>query len=211
MMTRWKKEEISKKKRKFFINKDLDLKVQTNVSFTTTTRIIHVTNFIFHFIIHFIFHFTIHLISHFTIHLIFHFICVLISILKIRKFNIHTTRTILYDFQLTRDFIYENMNFWKKKYCYDHILRNSITFCLDISLKISWQTIFFQCLYELESNRLQRLFMNHFDSLKTSNWTSRFKDFKRESNDIDQICERSFVSRYDILEFSFYENALNNR
>ena len=34
---------------------------------------------------------------------------------------------------------------------------------------------------------------------------------KHKLNNIDQICERSFVSRYDILEFSFYENALSSR
>ena len=39
------------------------------------------------------------------------------------------------------------------------------------------------------------------------------KVWKHESNnnDINQICEWNSISLYDILEFSFYENALSNR
>ena len=52
--------------------------------------------------------------------------------------------------------------------CYDHVLRDSITSCLDTSSKISRQTTSSRRLYELESNRLQHLFMSRLDSSKTS-------------------------------------------
>ena len=73
-----KKKKFEKKK-KSFINENLKVRIQTNVSFTTTTRIIHVTNFNFiSLFISFIisFHFSIHLSFHF----IFHFICHFISL-----------------------------------------------------------------------------------------------------------------------------------
>ena len=55
---------------------------------------------------------------------------------------------------------------WSISSCYDHVLRDSITSCLDISSKISRQTTSSRRLYKLVLNWLWRLFMSFFDLLK---------------------------------------------
>ena len=75
MMTRWKEKKKLKEK-KSFIDEDLEIKIQANVSFTATTRTIHVTNSFF----------TSLLISVFTslmfsFHRCFHFTEILTSLL----------------------------------------------------------------------------------------------------------------------------------
>ena len=82
---------------------------------------------------------------------------------RFRHFS-HRLLTFIYDFCNRIHRVIKRQN---QTICYDQVLRDSITFCLDTSTKISRQTAFFRRLYELVSNRLRRLF-----------WTSRFENLR---------------------------------
>ena len=88
--------------------------------------------------------------------------------------------------------------------CYDHVLRDSITSCLDTSSKISEQTTSSLVSYKLDSNRSRRLFNRTSALSKSSDQTSRFEDSRArvewyQSNMRAKLCFARWHSQNLIL------------
>ena len=96
--------------------------------------------------------------------------------------------------------------------CYNHVLRDSITSFLDTSLKISKQTTFFRRLYELDLNRLQRLFKRINVLSKSNNQTSRFENSKTQVKQLLIKYRFDYASEilfHDMTFLNFYFIVLN--
>ena len=98
---------------------------------------------------------------------------------------------------------FEIIEIFNQNICYDHVLRNSITSCLDTSSKVSEQTTFSRCLYELNSSRLRHLFNRSLVLSKSRDQMSRFEDSRTQVEQLLIKYQFNHVSKALLREMTF--------